>query len=299
MTLRWFGGIESNNLVYNPNTGQPVPGDRGTVWADPARTTQITDLLDANMSPITDGVITTDTYGYMQRFATDEDPAVDKVWVDFTAGLGPLVGVVSESAGGLSDSDVGDLIATPGTDTEAALSANYVPRPAAPTEGQLLRWDATLGEWVAQNPVGNSRNASAKNTTGTVTTFNPGASGGSGAVTPIPSTAISVTNSGGRTVTVEFDITFNQTVTGTGCLFLYLRETTSGTVNLATFPIRLPGTATVGSYDTRHGEFDIGVVTTTRTFDLSGSLYTPSAVVPVLQALNGVAFPTWLRAENA
>lgn len=93
MSLRWFGGRESNSLVYNPNTGRPLAGDTGTVWADQQRTVRITGLVDANSAPIADNVIRSDDYGYIARFGVDKTPTLEVVWVDFTGGLGPLIAV--------------------------------------------------------------------------------------------------------------------------------------------------------------------------------------------------------------
>lgn len=93
MSLRWFGGRISSALVYDPNNGQPIAGDSGTVWRDAQRATQVTALVDLNQAPITDSTIRSDEYGYMQPFGINTDPATEKVWVDFTAGLGPLVAI--------------------------------------------------------------------------------------------------------------------------------------------------------------------------------------------------------------
>lgn len=84
MTLRWFGGPTSNALVYDPNTGLPVPGDVGTVWLNEAGTTPVVGLVDENQAPIS--TLTADGYGYVQAFGIDTDPVVEKVWVDFTGG---------------------------------------------------------------------------------------------------------------------------------------------------------------------------------------------------------------------
>jgi lysophospholipase L1-like esterase len=91
MSLRWFGGRVSNALVYNPTTGRPMALDSGTVWLDAQRTTQVTALVDSNQAPIVNNTIRTDDYGYMQQFGIDTATATERVWVDFTAGLGPLV----------------------------------------------------------------------------------------------------------------------------------------------------------------------------------------------------------------
>lgn len=225
---------------------------------------------------------------------------VDPTTLDPTTPVAPayqaLLDAKADSAdlGTAAAQDVGAFAtAAQGTKADAA-----IPLPDSPSDGQLLKWDNTAGAWVPVNPVGNSRNASAKNATGTITQFNPGASGGVGAEVTIPSTGISVTNSGGRSVVLKINLSLIQTVTGNGVLLLYVKETTGSPTNYATLTVRLPGTSTVGSYTQVCAEVDLGPVTTTRTFDLRGQLYTAGSVVPVLQALNSVTSPTWFRAVN-
>ena len=169
------------------------------------------------------------------------------------------------------------------------------------TDGQLIKWDATLGEPVAMNPVGASRLAAAVNATGTVTAMAPGASGGAGAIVSIPLTTISIPNSNGRPVVIRFGATFYQTVAGAGLAFLYLRETTAGNTADRKICVQpLTGSAAVGNqFATCSDEYDIGAVTTTRTFELRCSLFTPAASTPVVSAYNSVNSPTWLRADAA
>lgn len=183
------------------------------------------------------------------------------------------------------------------------LSTTYVGQPAvAPSDGQLLRWDSLLGEYVATNPVGAGRIAAAVNVTNVGTNIpGPGAGGGIGATITIPGTAISVTNSGGRPVVIRFGATFNQSVIGQGSVFLALKETTSGVVDMVIHVTPAPNsvaagltTVTLGAY-----EFDIGVVTTTRTFDLRALLYCPTSNNPSGTILNSTINPSWIRADAA
>lgn len=166
------------------------------------------------------------------------------------------------------------------------------------TEGQLIKWDATLGEPVAMNPVGNSLNAVATNTTGVATSASaPGA--GLGTIVAIPGTAISVTNSSGRSVRLEMEATIQQNVAGTGTGWLLLVETTSGDVYRRYVLQPLPGVTTAGLNQISLGlhSVNIGVVTTTRTFALrivvSGVTGTPG-----MQVFNQPNYPTVLRAIN-
>jgi hypothetical protein len=183
------------------------------------------------------------------------------------------------------------------------LSNTYVGKPTvAPTNGQMLRWDSLLGQYVATNPVGAGRIAAATNVTGTVTNIpGPGAGGGVGATIPIPSTAISVTNSSGRPVVIRFGATFNQSVAGQGSIFLALKETTSGVVDQVIHVTPLPNSAAAGLTTVTLGayEFDIGVVTTTRTFDLRVLLYCPASNNPSGAILNSTINPSWIRADAA
>lgn len=174
-----------------------------------------------------------------------------------------------------------------------------VTAPAAPADGQLIAWSTSLGAWTKVNPVGAGRIAAAVNTTGSVTALSAavGTGGGVGTQVVIPSTAISVTNSGGRPVAIHFGATFLQNVAGVGSVYLALTETTSGNVdkvshvtNLSNSISPVLASLTLGAY-----EFDIGVVTTTRTFTLRALLYTSSATCGG-NILNSTANPSWIRA---
>ena len=196
----------------------------------------------------------------------------------------------------LTAADVGAI-------SQANADNRYVGQPTvAPTNGQMLRWDSLLGAYVATNPVGAGRIAAATNVTGAVSNIpGPGAGGGVGPTITIPSTAISVTDSGGRPVVIRFGATFNQTVVGQGSVFMALKETTSGVVDRVVHVTPLPNsiaaglsTITLGAY-----EFDIGIVTTTRTFDMRILLYCPASNNPGGSILNSTINPSWLRADAA
>lgn len=168
------------------------------------------------------------------------------------------------------------------------------------TDGQLIKWDGALGEPIAMNPVGASRIAGARNTTGATTNLAPGGSGGSGARQTIALTTISVTNSGGRSVGIRFGASFSQTVAGLGSVFLYLRETTGAGADRKLCVQPLTGVATVGNqYVSCSDEYDIGVVTTTRTFELQAHLFSPTGQTPQASAFNSGSAPSWIYADAA
>lgn len=165
--------------------------------------------------------------------------------------------------------------------------------PAA--DGQLMAWSQGLGRWTPVNPTGQSRLASAQNVTGAPTTASATA-GALGTAVDIPGTAISVSASGGRPVTLRFSANVVQTVAGTGEILLSLVETTAGAVSLMSALKPLPGSAsTQPAYTSANAEFDIGVVTTPRTFKLQLQLWGGTGS-PSAQTLNVGNNPTWLRA---
>lgn len=217
-------------------------------------------------------------------------------------------GAVTQSDVGLSNVDnTSDTDKPTSTATQAALDAKQplatmltklTALAATLTEGQLIKWDATLGEPVAMNPVGNSLNAVATNTTGVATSASaPGA--GLGTIVAIPGTAISVTNSSGRSVRLEMEATIQQNVAGTGTGWLLLVETTSGDTYRRYVLQPLPGVTTANLNQISLGlhSVNIGVVTTTRTFALrvvvAGVTGTPG-----MQVFNQPNYPTVLRAIN-
>lgn len=149
-------------------------------------------------------------------------------------------------------------------------------------------------------PLNAGRIAAAVNATGVVTTLPPNGAGGIGAIQTIPSTAISVTNSSGRPVVIRFGATFDQSVAGAGGVFFILRETTGAGADLKVCIQPITGSATFGNtFVTAADECDIGVVTTTRTFELRAHLLTPSGVTPTVKVYNSATAPTWIRADAA
>lgn len=167
---------------------------------------------------------------------------------------------------------------------------------AAGADGQLLRWDAATGKLVWTNPVGQSEIASAANTTGATT--NLSAAGGAGSIVPILFTAISISNSNGRAVTLEYEANFLQTVAGAGTLFLLLYETTSGASLIGFRASPLPNATSVARQQVGlpTGHKPIGVVSSTRTFELRAYIYAEAANSPSGSILNAATQPTILRA---
>lgn len=163
----------------------------------------------------------------------------------------------------------------------------------APTDGQLLAYNSTLGAWTVTNPVGASLNAAAINNTGTSTAFTSVAA-------TIPGTAISVTNSGGRTVALEFEGCFQQTVVGTGLALLMVYETTGGANTFRMASKRLLSNSTVANLANLTWDLNrlpIGVVTTTRTFELRAIILVASGT-PGASTINSATNPTILEAHN-
>lgn len=191
-----------------------------------------------------------------------------------------------------------NYMALPDVDPTTLVPGPLVPG-LSPTDGQVLVWSATAGAWSAANPVGAGRIAANKNITSTPTSIpGPGAGGGVGAKTTVTSTAISVTNSAGRPVVVTFGVTFQQLVAGSGEIFLILEETTSSATDAVLKIVPLPGTAAAAqNILTVDYELDIGVVTTTRTFDVRVLLYAPASNNPSGNLLNEPSNPSWCRAD--
>jgi len=273
---------KANSAVQSVNSITPTAGDVTLSAADVGAISQ----ANADNRYIT-GV---------KQISAPGSPALNDLWYDSANDLW-------KRWNGTSWVTAVNVTSVDGQSGVVNLSATYVGKPAvAPTNGQLLRWDSLLGQYVATNPVGAGRIAAATNVTGTVTNIpGPGAGGGVGPTITIPSTAISVTDSGGRPVVIRFGATFNQTVAGQGSVFMALKETTSGIVDKVVHVTPLPNsiaaglsTITLGTY-----EFDIGIVTTTRTFDMRILLYCPASNNPGGSILNSTINPSWLRADAA
>jgi hypothetical protein len=176
------------------------------------------------------------------------------------------------------------------------ISASYIAQPAAaPTDGQLLAWSATLGTYTPVAPTGASELASAINTTGTYTGCS--AAGGLGTVVPIPGTAISISNSNGRPVVLHYGANAIQTAVGDGDIYLSLYETTTTATGKHSAIIRLPNSINSATYVmTLINQFPIGAVSSTRTFDLRVVIFAPTANNPAASILNASNNPTFLRA---
>ena len=189
----------------------------------------------------------------------------------------------------INASDVGAL-------TQASADGLYVAQPTAtPTDGQLLAWSATLGDWTPVNPTGSAELAAAINSTNTSTVLT--ASGGIGTSVLIPGTTISVPPSNGRPVTLHYGGTFTQTVAGDGSVYLTLTETTSTPTGRQSAVMRLPNNTNLAvASETLINSFRLGVVSSTRTFALYGLVYAVAANSPTVQIANNTLNPTSLRA---
>lgn len=206
--------------------------------------------------------------------------------------------------------DIGDYVAeaadtqtfrsfrAPGIlDLHTTLAAQ-VPAPVNPADGEIVAWSNTLGEWVAATPTGATLIASATNTTGTATTCST--TGGLGTAVAVPGTAISVTDSAGLPVVISWFGYWQQTVAADGLGLLALYETTSSPTQIRSAYNRLPNSvAAPFTYsDTPVHYHDIGVVTTTRTFQLYIQAWTGAGVSTNIRVLNLAASPTGIRAAT-
>lgn len=185
----------------------------------------------------------------------------------------------------------GIIAATPASVTAAIAAALKLSTLA---DGQLLAYSATLGALTPINPTGTSQLALAQNVTGTATALPTGTPG---TVTAITGTAISVPASGGRPVTLHYEAVGNQTVVGTGNVFLLLYETTGTATLLAYSTAPLPNSvaAALAQFAIPSRSFPLGAVASTRTFELRAYVYGASGS-PTASVLNGAATPTILRA---
>lgn len=160
-------------------------------------------------------------------------------------------------------------------------------------DGQVVQWNNTTGHLVAATPSGAQELASATNITGTTT--NISAAGGVGTSVVIPSTTIVVPNSGGRSVSLRFNASFTQTVAGQGTLWVMIWEGVSFKY-AAKVPLTNSTNAALAAVTTGVNEFDIGVVTTSRTFHLQALLYAPAANNPAGTITNLPNDPSVLKA---
>lgn len=165
-----------------------------------------------------------------------------------------------------------------------------------PADSQAVVYNGTLGEYVAENIPGGIRVGSNRNVTNTPTgmTAASGVGGGFGTIVTIPSTAISVEDTSGRPGVIKFGAALSQTAVGVCVTQLYVYETTVGNTGYkATVANWLPGIAI--PFQVGYEWDGLGVVTTTRTFELRSRLYTSSAAMSA-QWANTEAEPTFIRA---
>ena len=176
-------------------------------------------------------------------------------------------------------------------------SNSYLQKPAAaPADGQVLAWSATLGSYTPVNPTGASELAFAANITGTVTSLS--ASGGAGAIVDIPGCVITVPPSADRSVRVEYAIDATQTAAGLGTIYVLLYETTGTATLLDYAATTLPNQtgAGVNQIPSPRGTFELGVVTSTRTFKLSAYIYAVASNSPTANVTNTAGQSSIIRA---
>lgn len=184
----------------------------------------------------------------------------------------------------------------PATALQGAKADAAIPAPVDPNDGEGVVWSETLGEWVSAAPTGARLIASASNGTGVGTSCSANANVGTAVA--VPGTAISVTDSAGLPVVISWWGTWQQTVAADGLAILALYETTSGAAQLMAAYTRLPNSTAVPVtyFDSPVHARDIGVVTTTRTFQLYVQLW--SAAAPTAKVMNTAALPTVVRAVS-
>lgn len=214
-----------------------------------------------------------------------------------TGATGPT-GPAGADGAAATDADVAGYIANTGSATRTALDADYIGAPANPTDGTLLAYSATLGKWTPVAPTGARVIAAAKNITNTAVTAS--AAGALGTAVAIPGTAISVTDSSGLPVRITWSACWQQTVAGDGIAILWLYETTGTATALRGTEQRLPNTlaSPMVFFTVPVHEYDIGVVTTTRTFELRAALWSPASNTPSAKILNQPGQPTMIRATT-
>lgn len=162
-----------------------------------------------------------------------------------------------------------------GTDRWTALRPHYS-FPSA-TDGQLYAYSAAADGLVAVNASGAAELASAIVNNG-ATDLNTQDYGGQ-TYAPIAGQSITVPPSGGRPVTLEWWGLFQQNVAGPGSAWLSPFENGAATyISIHRLPVG-PGDLLNGStqYATYRGACEIGVVTSARTFVLSGMVYRSTA----------------------
>lgn len=165
------------------------------------------------------------------------------------------------------------------------------------SDGQLLQWDAATSSLIPANPTGNSELAVAENVTTALTTIST--TGGAGTIVAIPFTAISISDSQGRPVTLEYCAQYlTVTNAGVGTAWLLIYETTGSPTAIAWQPSSLPNSLSTAQRQKAWPVMQkrLGVVSSTRTFELRAYLYTEAGDNASASVINGVEQPTILRA---
>jgi hypothetical protein len=191
-----------------------------------------------------------------------------------------------------------------GGDTATLTDADYAALSAALTRTVNLASVTTVADPAypadpfIDTTVGANELAYAENVTGVGTTATSAAGGGAGTEVAIPGTTITVTDSASRPVTIRFKANAQQTAVGTGVLLLSLTETTSTPTDLTSSLADLPNSTTLPAafLGSLVGDYRIGVVTTTRTFRLSITVWGQSGVTPAVQVFNAGNNPTTIQA---
>lgn len=226
-------------------------------------------------------------------YAADEAAAVAIEQARAEAAEGVLQGnidaeaLLARNADNLDTGTVDDARLTPRLSGLAGLGL---------TDGQLLQYDAFTDLLIPLNPVGNSELAAAVNESTAATTVTT--TGGAGTIVTIPFTSISISDSNGRPVTLEYQAQYLQTVAGVGTAFLIVYETTTSPTIVAFAPSPLPNSAAIPQQQRAWANTmkRIGVVSSTRTFELRSYLFTTAGDDATISIINNPNCPTILRA---
>lgn len=198
------------------------------------------------------------------------------------------------------------VVTAPGTGPVSALASLSDVAVSGVADGQLLAYQASTGKFVPVTPTGVAELAYSENATGTLTGPVAAAIGAFAAsAIAIPNTDISVPNSGGRPVYIDACVMGQQMTGTTGLAVVELWETTGGTNTFITRSngVQLPNNTSataLRNLDVRLSPYRLGVVTTTRTFNLRiNAMGNGSGVTWQAANLNAVGFKSWLRAMTA
>lgn len=170
---------------------------------------------------------------------------------------------------------INEAILSREADAATAIAEKITSPASALADGQLIQWDAATSRFIPANPTGESELAAAENITTAVTALST--TGGAGTIVAIPFTAISISDSNGRPVTLEYQAQYSAvTNPGVGTAFLLLYETTSGDSLISQTASPLPNSVSTAQQQRAWSVMQkrIGVVSTTRTFELRAYLFT-------------------------